>query len=133
MSTAWAHQFIVVISSSVVGAVLTALDAIYPKDDGTARDPATPTRYAKPLSATGTGSPTHYLSTFPVTESIRVALDAAGLDALPGVTFWRCDSSTGLLALTNHVPSQSSVGQSFTHANALTALSLQIIQPTLDT
>lgn len=131
MTTAWQHQLIVIASSSVVGSVVSALDQIFPKDDHLARDPATPTKYAKPLSATGTGSPTHYLSTFSVTESIRAALDAAGLDTLNGLTFWRCDALTDILALTNHVPSQASIGQVFTYRDALTALSLSVIVPTI--
>lgn len=131
MTTAWSHSIIVIGAAAVVGPVIQTLDQLFPKDDGTARDPNTPTRYAKPLSATGTGSPTHYLSTFSVTESIRAALDNAGLDSLSGLSFWRCNAETGVLVLTNHVPSQASIGQAFTYRDALTALSLSVIVPTI--
>ena len=132
MSTIWAHSVIVIGTAAVVGPVIQTLDPLFPKDDGTPRDPNTPSRYAKPLSATGTGSPTHYLSTFSVTESIRASLDAAGLDSLNGLSFWRCDAETGLLALTNHVPSQANIGQPFSYINALAALNLAVIVPTIN-
>lgn len=131
MTTAWAHSIIVIGTAAVTGPVIQTLDQLFPKDDGAARDASTPGRYAKPLSATGTGSPTHYLSTFSVTESIRASLDNAGLDTLNGLSFWRCNAETGILVLTNHVPSQSHIGQAFTHADALTALGLAVIAPTI--
>lgn len=131
MTTAWAHSIIVIGTAAVVGPVIQTLDQLFPKDDGTARDTNNPSRYAKPLSATGAGSPTHYLSTFSVTESIRAALDNAGLDTLNGLSFWRCHAETGILTLTNHVPSQASVGQVFTYRDALTALGLSVIMPTI--
>lgn len=127
MATAYAHGIVFVCPVALVSTVLDALDAIMPRADGIERDPAAPRNYGLPLSATGTGSPTHYLSNFVVNEATRAALESAGLGSLPGVSYWRISNPDGILATTNHPASVATVGQPFGWVDALTRLGLQEI------
>lgn len=127
MATSYAHGIVFVCPASLVSTVLDALDSIMPRADGAERDPSQPRNYGLPLSASGTGSPTHYLSNFVVTEATRSALESAGLGTLPGVSYWRTSNPGGILATTNHPASVATIGQSFSWRDALTRLSLQEI------
>lgn len=128
MATVYEHQVFVLVASAAAGSVITALDAAFPCDDGSQRDSAHPENYAAKYSASGQEPATHYGAAFVITEARRQAIEAAGLNAAPGVTYWRTTNPGGILTLTNHAGSRSSVGQSWAWGNCLSALSLQSIQ-----
>lgn len=129
MATIYEHQVYVVVSSAAAGAIVTALDTAFPCDDGSKRDSAHPEYYASKFSANGQDPVSHYGAAFVITEAKRQAIEAAGLNTAPGVTYWRTTNPGGILTLTNHAGSQVSVGQSWTWDNCLTAISLQPILP----
>ena len=129
MSTIWQHTIHTIATTAVVPSALALLDAIMPKDGGGSRS----VPFGRPLSATGTGSPTHYLISFQCTETQRLAFDSNNLDSTPGVTYWRCGNPSEILVTTNHAGSLADVGTVFEWPAALGKMSLQIITPTIDT
>lgn len=129
MATTYQHGIIFVCPVSMVSTVITGLDAVMPRSDGVPRDTAKPEDIGADLSASGTAPVTHYLSSFVITETTRLAFDSAGFTTLSGCYYWRTGNPSGLLVATNHTPSQANIGQAFSYASALTALSLQEIPP----
>lgn len=127
--TQWNHSIIVVAIPAVIPSALALLDAIMPIEGGGSRSAP----FGRPLSATGSGSPTHYLISFQCTEAQRLAFDANGLDSTPGITYWRCGNPSEILATTNDSGSAGNIGQAFDWTDSLAKMNLQIIQPTLDT
>jgi hypothetical protein len=128
METLWVHCVCVIAESAAVAGAIQALDIAFPKDDGTPRDTAQPESYAVKLSATGSDPTTHYGSSFVVTEAIRETLEGMGLASIPGITYWRVNSETGLLETTNHAESIPSIGQTWNWENCLSAMELNPIQ-----
>ena len=131
MATEWAHQVFVFCLSQAMPGAIAALDIAFPCDDGQPRNPAEPELVGCKLSANGLGPATHYGAAFSVTESIRENLEGMGLAQTSGVTYWRSSNPGGILAATNHQPSQASIGQPWDWQQCLAAVGLQAVKEPL--
>lgn len=128
--TIWCHQVFVTGSAEAMPGAIGALDIAFPCDDGQPRDPAKPELVGCKLSTSGELPTTHYGAAFSVTEPIRQNLEGLGLAQTPGITYWRCSNPEGILAATNHAPSQASIGQPWNWQQCLAAAGLQaVIEP----
>lgn len=127
MATQFAHRVYVVCSAAVASTVIAGLDQAFPRDDGQPRNPADIGNVACGMSASGGGSSTHYGAAFSIKESVRAQLEGMGLNALPGVTYWRCSNPEGILTATNHPASVASIGQHWDWASSKAALGLKQI------
>lgn len=124
MATIYQHRIFVIVASAAMPAVLSAFDAIYPREDGLPRTGEN-NEFGLGLNSTGSGSPTHYGAVFAVTESVRSAMDAANLDQAAGVSFWRASNPEGILITTNDVTSQSRIGDPWQWQDCLNAVNLK--------
>jgi hypothetical protein len=127
MSTIWVHQVFVIGSAESMPGAVAALDIAFPCDDGQPRNPNNPDSVGCKLSANGLAPATHYGAAFSVTEAIRENLEGLGLAQTPGITYWRCSNPEGILAATNHAPSQASISHPWDWQQCLTAVGLQNI------
>ena len=127
MSTIWVHQVFVIGSAEAMPGAVAALDIAFPCDDGQPRNPNNPASVGCKLSANGESPATHYGAAFLVTESIRENLEGMGLAQTPGITYWRSSNPGGILAATNHQPSQASIGQAWDWRQCLAAAGLQAV------
>lgn len=123
MTAQWHHRHIVIVSASD----RDAANAVAVEVTG---NPADNLTFGVPLSATGTGSPTHYGCSSAAMELHRERMAvrlAAG--RVPSVRFWRLNADTGVLTQTNVTKSQARVGQVVTWEQALLDAGLKVIQP----
>lgn len=124
MATIYQHRIFVIVASASMPAVLSAFDAIYPREDIEPRTGSS-NEFGLGLNATGAGSPTHYGAVFAVTESVRSAMDAANLDQAAGVSFWRASNPESILITTNNAASQASIGDPWQWQDCLGAVGLK--------
>ena len=124
MATIYQHRIFVIVDSASMPGVLSAFDAIYPREDGEPRTGSN-NEFGLGLNATGTGSPTHYGAVFSVTESVRQAMDAANLDQAAGVSFWRATNPESVLVTTNNAASQDNIGDPWQWQDCLDAVNLR--------
>lgn len=125
MPTLYAHEVFVIATAAVTPTVIAGLDQAFPRDDGQARNPADIGSVACSMSASGSAPVTHYGAAFAIKESVRAQLEGMGLNALPGVTYWRCSNPEGLLVATNHPASVASIGQAWGWSQCKAALGIK--------
>jgi len=125
--TEWIHEVFVTVEAGAMSNAISALDIAFPCDDGAPRDQSQPDLYGCELSANGQAPATHYGSAFAVTEAIRQNLESMGLDAAPGITYWRSSNPDGMLALTNHPQDIANIGQPWSWADCLSSMGLQLV------
>lgn len=126
--TQWQHTIIAIATPAVIPSALALLDAVMPIEGGGTRSAP----FGRPLSATGTGAPTHYLISFQCTEAQRLAFDAAGLDSTPGLDYWRCSNPGDVLVTTNHDLSQGFIGSQWDWMDAVSIAGLAVIVPDIE-
>lgn len=127
MPTQFAHQVYVICTAAVTPTVIAGLDQAFPRDDGQPRNPVDIGKVGCGMSASGSSPTTHYGAAFSIKEATRAQLEGMGLNALPGVTYWRCSNPEGILTATNHAGSLASVGQPWGWANCKAALGIKQI------
>lgn len=125
MATQWVHEVFVIGLAEAMPGAIAALDIAFPCDDGRPRDPAKPELVGCKLSGNGQAPSSHYGAAFSVTEQIRENLESMGLAQTPGIFYWRCSNPEGVLIATNHLASQSSIGQPWGWQQSLAAVGLQ--------
>ena len=130
MKTIWEHEVFVIGAAASMPGAIAALDIAFPCDNGQPRNSNNPASVGCKLSASQESPATHYGAAFSVTEAIRENLEDMGLAQTPGITYWRCSNPEGILAATNHQPSQASIGQPWDWQQCLAAAGLQaVIEP----
>lgn len=129
MSTDWQYRVFVLCHEDSIVSAIQALDVAFPCDDLQARDPSKPELLSLPLSESGQSPPTHFGSSFSVTEQLRQTLEGMGLANTPGVLYWRMNANNGQLQTTNHQGSQSLIGQEINWNQILDLCNLKEIEP----
>lgn len=132
MTTEWIYTYHVIVAAPAAPALITALDQLFPCDDGVPRNATEPWRYAVKLSPTGTGNVTHYGSSFTVTAELKEAFEAGGLATFPGLKYWRTNSLTSALIASNNNDGDIVVGDPVSFNACVAAEGLQRIQPVVE-
>jgi hypothetical protein len=123
MSTIWIYRFSLIVSAAEKATANYAAQQL-------TGDPPGSDNFSIPLSADGTGDPTHWACSIAVTEVIRQGMEPlfeAGL--LTSLQFWRTDSQSHMLQATTSPDALQHIGLGWDMAHSLKDAGLQIIAP----
>ena len=121
MQTLWIYHFVLIVSADDLDAANAAACAL-------TGDPPGSQNFSIPLSADGTGDPTHWACSIVTTEAIRQSMEPvfeAGL--LASLQFWRSDALTSMLQATTSPTALQHIGLGWNLDHSLRDAGLKII------